>query len=54
LWKTIAAFVSSALWRRAFPPALDFALRFGLRWWQVPLAYGQRLLRYARRVQAGS
>jgi hypothetical protein len=42
------------LGRRAFPSPLDFALRFGLRWWQVPMAYGRRLLRYARRIQSGT
>jgi hypothetical protein len=36
------------LWRRLFPPPLEFALRYDLRWWAVPFHYLARVARYAR------
>jgi putative nucleotidyltransferase-like protein len=36
------------LWRRLFPPPLEFALRYDLRWWAVLFHYLARAARYAR------
>jgi hypothetical protein len=35
------------IWCRAFPPPVEFALQYDLRWWQVPIRYAQRLARHA-------
>lgn len=37
------------LWRRVFPSPVEFALRYDLRWWELPLPYLGRFVRYARR-----
>ena len=37
-----------AVWRRVFPPPVQFALHYDVRLWTVPFYYVYRLVRYAR------